>query len=108
MSGVLRTLSMCVPVALVDAPAAPAQAIAPATLPADIPAQPLPQALEEFARHTGLQLVYVSSVVRDKRSRAVSAGLSVTDGAASLRIDSMRPSPWFARGGHAGMAITRA
>ena len=79
VSGVLRALSICVPVALVDAPAAPAEAVAPATLPADIPAQPLAQALGEFARHTGLQLVYVSSVVRDKKSHAVSAGLSVNE-----------------------------
>src|SRR5215472_17861390 len=79
VSGVLRALSMCVPVALADAPAAPAQAIATATLPADIPAQPLAQALGEFARHTGLQLVYVSSVVRDKKSHAVSAGLGVNE-----------------------------
>jgi len=79
VSGVLRALSMCVPVALVDAPTAQAQAIVPATLPADIPAQPLAQALGEFTRHTGLQLVYVSSVVRDKKSHAVSAGLSVNE-----------------------------
>jgi len=79
VSGVLRALSMCVPVALVDAPAAPAQAVAPATLPADIPAQPLAQALGEFTRHTGLQLVYVSSVVRDRKSHAVPAGVSVNE-----------------------------
>jgi outer membrane receptor protein involved in Fe transport len=84
VSEVLRALSICVPVALVDAPAAQAQAIARATLPADIPAQPLPQALGEFARHTGLQLVYVSSVVRDKKSHAVSAGLGVNEGLTRL------------------------
>jgi len=76
---VLRALSICVPVGLVDAPRAQAQAVAPATLPADIPAQPLAQALGEFAQHTRLQLVYVSSVVRDKKSHAVSAGLSVNE-----------------------------
>ena len=79
VSGVLRALSICVPVALVDAPAASAEAVAPVTLAADIPAQPLAQALGEFARHTGLQLVYVSSVVRNKKSHAVSAGLSVNE-----------------------------
>jgi outer membrane receptor protein involved in Fe transport len=79
VSGVLRALSICVPVALVDVPAARAQAVAPATLVADIPAQPLAQALGEFARHTGLQLVYVSSVVHNKKSHAVSAGLSVNE-----------------------------
>ena len=79
VSGVLRALSICVPVALVDAPAATAQAVAPATLATDIPAQPLAQALGAFARHTGLQLVYVSSVVRNKKSHAVSAGMSVNE-----------------------------
>jgi outer membrane receptor protein involved in Fe transport len=79
VSGVLRALSMSVPVALVYPHAAPAQAVAPATLATDIPAQPLAQALGEFARHTGIQLVYVSSVVRDKKSHAVSAGLSVNE-----------------------------
>ena len=79
MSEVLRALSICVPVALVCAPAAPAQAVAPATLAADIPAQPLALALAEFARHTGLQLAYVSSVVRDKKSHAVPAGLSINE-----------------------------
>ena len=83
-SAVLRALSICVPVALVHAPAAPAQAVAPATLPTDIPAQPLAQALEEFARHSGLQLVYVSSVVRDKKSHAVAAGLSANEALARL------------------------
>jgi outer membrane receptor protein involved in Fe transport len=76
-----------VPVALVDGPAALAQAVAPATLPADIPAQPLAQALGEFARHTGLQLVYVSSVVRNKKSHAVSAGLSVNEALTRLLQD---------------------
>ena len=79
VSGVLRALSICVPVALVAVPAATAETVAPATLAADIPAQPLAQALAEFARHTGLQLVYVSSVVRNKESHAVSAGLSTNE-----------------------------
>jgi iron complex outermembrane receptor protein len=79
VSGVLHALSICVPVVLVDAAPASAQAVAPATLAAAIPAQPLAPALAEFARHTGLQLVYVSSVVRDKKSHAVDAGLTVNE-----------------------------
>ena len=75
VSGVLRALSICAPVALLDAPATLAQAFEPTALAADIPAQPLAQALAAFARQTGLQLVYVSGVVRDQRSHAVSAGL---------------------------------
>ncbi len=42
----------------------------------DIPAQPLSQALTEFARQTGLQLIYVSQLVVDRRSQSVSADLS--------------------------------
>jgi outer membrane receptor protein involved in Fe transport len=67
--------AMCVPLALTGAPAALAQAVESATLTADIPAQPLAQALAEFSRQTDLNFVYVSELVRDKKSRAVSAGL---------------------------------
>ena len=84
VSGVLRALSICAPVALFDAPAALAQAFEPRALAADIPAQPLAQALAAFARQTGLQLVYVSGVVRDQRSHAVSAGLSANEALARM------------------------
>ncbi len=79
VSGVLRSLSICAPAALLDAPAALAQAFAPTALSADIPAEPVAQALEGFARQTGLQLVYVSGVLRDQRSHAVSAGLGANE-----------------------------
>ena len=79
VSAVLRALSICAPVALVDAPATLAQAVQTTALAADIPAQPLAQALEAFARLTGLQLVYVSEVVRDQRSHAVPSGLGAPD-----------------------------
>jgi outer membrane receptor protein involved in Fe transport len=75
MSGVLRALSICAPIALFDAPATLAQAFEPKALTADIPAQPLAQALAAFGRQSGLQFVYVSGVVRDQRSHAVSTGL---------------------------------
>ena len=78
-TGVLRALSICTPAALLDAPATLAQAFEPTALTADISAEPLAQALEAFARQTGLQLVYVSGVVRDQRSHAVSAGLSANE-----------------------------
>jgi outer membrane receptor protein involved in Fe transport len=68
--------AICVPFALTGGPVALAQAVESATLTADIPAQPLAQALAEFSRQTDLNLVYVSEVVREKKSRAVSAGLS--------------------------------
>ncbi len=79
VSGALRAASICTPVALFDAPAALAQTSEPAALAADIPAQPLAQALTALARQTGLQLVYVSDVVRDHRSHAVSAGLRANE-----------------------------
>lgn len=49
VSGVLRALSLCVPVALLDVPAATAQTAAPPVLNTEIPAQPLAQALADFA-----------------------------------------------------------
>jgi iron complex outermembrane receptor protein len=83
VSGVLRALSICTP-ALLDAPPTLAQAFEPTALTADIPAEPIAQALEEFARQTGLQLVYVSGVVREQRSQAVSAGLGANVALARL------------------------
>ena len=67
VSGILRALSLSTPAALLDAPPTFAEAPEPTVLSADIPAEPLAQALEAFARQTGLQLVYVSGVVRDQR-----------------------------------------
>src|SRR6266852_9084171 len=84
VSGVLRALSICAPVALFDVPAALAEAAQPAALSADIPAQPLAQALEAFARQTGLQFVYVSGVVDEQRSHAVSAGLGANEALARM------------------------
>ena len=75
VSAVLRALSICAPVALCDPSAAQVRAAESAALTADIPAQPLAQALAAFSNQTGLQLVYVSGVVRNQRSHAVSAGL---------------------------------
>ena len=83
VSGVLRALSICASVSLCNIPAALAQAVAPA-LTADIPAQPLAEALAAFARQTGLHLVYVSRVVRNQNSHAVSAGLSADQALARL------------------------
>jgi iron complex outermembrane receptor protein len=79
VSAVLRALSICAPAALAGAPATQPQAIEMPALTADIPAQPLAQALAAFARQTGLQLVYVSEVVRDQRSRAVTSGLGASN-----------------------------
>jgi outer membrane receptor protein involved in Fe transport len=80
----LRALSLCAPIAATDVPAALAQMVAPERLAADIPAQLLARVLEAFARQTGLQLVYVSGVVDDQRSHAVSAGPSAKEALARM------------------------
>ena len=79
---VLRAASLCVPAAL--APAALAQSTAPAALSSAIPAQPIREALAAFARQSGLQLIYVSGVVRNQRSRPVPAGLEPREALAHL------------------------
>lgn len=76
---VLRALSIFAPGALVHAPATLAQAVEPAASTGGIPVQPLARALEVFASQTGLQLVYVSEVVRNLKSHAVRAGLSAPE-----------------------------
>jgi len=83
-SAVLRALSICAPAAILDAPTALAQAVEPAGLATGIPAQPLAQALEAFARQTGLQLVYVSEIVREQRSHAVPANLGAPEALARM------------------------
>jgi iron complex outermembrane recepter protein len=84
MSGVLRALSICTPVAFFPIPAALAQALEPTALAADIPAQPIAQALAAFAGQTGLQFVYVSGVVREQRTQAVAAGLGASEALARM------------------------
>ncbi len=76
---VLRGLPLCAPVFLLDATATLAQSLESAGLSVQIPAQPLSQALDAFAYQTGLQIVYVSGIVTNKRSHATSAGLSVNE-----------------------------
>lgn len=55
------------------------RAQAPASLTADIPAQPLAAALADYARQSGLQLVYVSDLVTAHRTKGAQAGLSAAD-----------------------------
>jgi iron complex outermembrane receptor protein len=61
-------------VALLGAAASRAQS--PARLAADIPPQPLAEALAAYARQTGLQLVFVSEIARGKTSKGAPAGLT--------------------------------
>ncbi|MDP9082994.1 MAG: TonB-dependent receptor [Pseudomonadota bacterium] len=83
VSGILRALSICTP-ALLEALPTLAQAFEPTALTADIRAEPLAQALQAFARQTGLQFVYVSGVVHEQRSHAVSAGLGANGALARM------------------------
>jgi outer membrane receptor protein involved in Fe transport len=46
----------------------------PGTLTADIPEQPLAEALAAYTRQTGLQLVYISKIAQGKTSRGAPAG----------------------------------
>jgi iron complex outermembrane receptor protein len=79
VSKVLRTLAICAPVALGGAYGVRARAGESTTLAVDIPAQSLARALDAFAGQTGLQLVYVSEVVKGQKSHAVSAGLTANE-----------------------------
>jgi iron complex outermembrane receptor protein len=81
VSGLLRASVACVPATLIGAQGVWA---AEAALTADIPAQPLPRALEAFAHQTGLHIVYFSRVVRDQKSHPVSAGLLPQDALTAL------------------------
>ena len=55
-----------------------------AVLTTDIPPQPLPQALAMFAKQTGLQLIYVSDIVRDQQSPGATAGAPAADALGQL------------------------
>ena len=71
MSSVLCSWAL---VALLGAAASRAQSTA--RLAADIPPQPLAEALAAYARQTGLQLVFVSELARGKISKGARAGLT--------------------------------
>ena len=79
VSAALRTFPFCGPALLLGAPAAQAQVADRSILTADIPEQSLAQALAAFAHQTGMQLIYVSDIVRNRKSHAVGAGLSAAD-----------------------------
>jgi predicted Zn-dependent protease len=61
-----------------------AQSAGPAALVADIPDQPVAQALEEFSRQTALQVVYLSDVIGKRRAQRAPAGLAPADALACL------------------------
>jgi outer membrane receptor protein involved in Fe transport len=84
VAGALRALSVCAPLACLEPPLALANAPNSPTLAAGIPAQSLARALASFADQSGLQLVYVSSAVSNRRSHAVSAGVGTDDALSKL------------------------
>ena len=84
VSELLRSASICVPLAIGAAGAAFAQVVEAERLKVDIPAQPLAQALAKLAEQTGLQLVYISEIVRGINSKAVSAGTGVREAISHL------------------------
>lgn len=61
-----------------------ANGYADALLSSAIRAQPLASALTEFAHQTGLQLVYVSDVLQNQKSRGSRAGLSTAEALTAL------------------------
>jgi iron complex outermembrane recepter protein len=79
VSRVLHAASICAPIVLLGARATLTQGSESSALAADIPAQPLAQALAAFRRQTGLQLIYVSSVIGSQRSQAIAAGLQADE-----------------------------
>ena len=83
VSEILGTCAFAAPLVL-SSPIALTQEPASAVLSADIPAQPLAQALAAFAQQTGLQLVYVSGIVSNQKSHAVAAGLTAREALSRL------------------------
>jgi hypothetical protein len=81
---VLRALSVCAPITLFEPPPGLAQTFDRTSLTADIPARPLAEALATFAIQTGVQLVYVCDVVRNRRSHEAAAGLTAEAALAHL------------------------
>jgi outer membrane receptor protein involved in Fe transport len=84
VSGVLRALAVGAPIALGGAPAVLAQSAEPAGPAVAIAVQPLAQALAALARQTGLQILYVSGLVRNQSSHAVPAGLGANGALAAM------------------------
>ena len=63
---------------------APPPSLAPAALTADVPPQPLALALEDFARQTGFQYVWIDGVVSNQQTQGARAGLPATEALARL------------------------
>jgi iron complex outermembrane recepter protein len=75
-------LLLCALLGLSGAWSQPVRADAP--LSADIPAQPVAEALADFARQTSLQLVYVSQIAAYRKSKGARAGQSPSEALTAL------------------------
>src|SRR5262249_23381768 len=60
------------------------RAVTALTLSADITPRPVAEALAEFGRQTGLQLIYVSTITEAKQSKGARAGLPVAQALVQL------------------------
>ena len=60
------------------------QAATPGTLRADIPPEPLRNALADWAQQTDLQVIYLADVVHDQQSAGAPAGLAARDALTQL------------------------
>ncbi len=90
VAATLTALAALSTAALVVAPlqvaAQPTTRAATATATLNIPAQALPQALAEFARQSGLQLVYAPDLVQGKQSASVVGGKDARTALADLLL----------------------
>jgi hypothetical protein len=77
-------LTVALVIAFSDAATAGSEPPVSASLRADIPPQPLAAALVAFADQTGLELVYVSNILSDRKTPGAHAGLSALDALTSL------------------------
>ena len=80
----LHTGSICASAAFVAVAATVSNASESTALSVAIPAQPLAKALEDLRHQTGLQLIYVSSVIGNQRSQSVAAGLTADEALTGL------------------------
>lgn len=83
MSSVRNLLAICATLGFLVF----ARAEASEKLSHDIAAQPLTQALSEFANQTGLQLIYVSEIAAKQASNGASRGLAAPDALRRLLAD---------------------
>src|SRR5215472_2356585 len=83
----LRVVAVGLPMQLFDPAGAQAETGQAHSLTSAIPAQPLKSALAQFQQQTGLQLVYVTSLLRGQSSPGATAGSDARGALAQLLRD---------------------